>query len=365
MAPNLRVIGEVKQMDFEHFVEAASKRFGKLSASQRSGLTTIVDEATARNTFLNRLAYILATSWWETAKTMQPVREAFYISKNEEKAEAWRKKNLHYYPYYGRGYVQLTWKDNYKKVSQVYNHDFVAKPDDIMIPAYAIKILFDGMEQGWFTGKALDDYIDLIEEPDSVDLQEYVKARKIINGKDKAETIGKIALDFEKMLRDAGYGAIFLANASTPAQSKFDEHILSLGLRYFKPYEFLVKGAAHSNPASPAYGTNTDPPEALWHNIDHTAKILDELRHLLQRPIVMTSVYRSPTYNAKIGGATNSQHMKFNAIDFSVSGSPVGPVQWAAALREIRSKGMFKGGIGVYATFVHLDTRGENVDWVG
>lgn len=352
-------------MDHDGFYAAVSKSLGALNASQKAGFETILAEAASRNTYVNRLAYILATTWWETAKTMQPVREAFYISKDEANAEAWRKKNLHYYPYYGRGYVQLTWKANYQKASDRYGHDFVGHPDDVMIPDYARRILFDGMELGWFTGKALDDYIDLIDEPDSKDLAEYAGARKIINGTDKAETIAKIALVFEAALRAADYGSIFFDHASTAASNKFDEHIASLGLRYFKPYEFLVKGGANGNPASPAHGTNTDPPQALWSNIDGTARILDELRHVLQRPIVMTSVYRSPVYNAKIGGAKDSQHVQFNAIDFAVSGSPVGPIQWAAALRGMRSKGMFKGGIGVYPTFVHVDTRGENVDWAG
>ena len=53
-------------------------------------------------------AYGLATAWWETNKTMQPVREAYWLS------EAWRKPNLRYYPHYGRGYVQLTWKGDDK-----------------------------------------------------------------------------------------------------------------------------------------------------------------------------------------------------------------------------------------------------------
>lgn len=57
----------------------------------------------------SQIAYVLATVEWETAKTFKPVREAFWLS------EAWRKKNLRYYPFYGRGYVQLTWEKNYKK----------------------------------------------------------------------------------------------------------------------------------------------------------------------------------------------------------------------------------------------------------
>jgi hypothetical protein len=240
-----------------------------------------------------------------------------------------------------------------------------------MDPRYAVPIAFDGMTEGWFTGKALDDYIDEIDEPDQKDLQEYVEARRIINGTDKALTIGKIALRFEDALRQAGYASpaspssLLHASAASTTSDKFEAHIAALGLRYFKPYEFLAKGASHHNPHSPAYGLNTDPPEGLWDNIDQTAKVLDQLRHVLQRPITLSSVYRSLAYNQAIGGAGDSQHTHFRAIDFVVVGSPVGPVQWANALRDLRSSGLFRGGIGVYSTFVHVDTRGTNVDWVG
>jgi lysozyme len=57
--------------------------------------------------------------------------------------------------------------------------------------------------------------------------------------------------------------------------------------------------------------------------------------------------------------------VKFNAIDFIVRGSPVGPTEWANALRQMRSAGRFKGGIGTYPGFVHVDTRGSNADWNG
>ena len=52
-------------------------------------------------------AYVLATAYHETAHTMKPVREAFWLS------EGWRRDNLRYYPWYGRGYAQLTWRRNY------------------------------------------------------------------------------------------------------------------------------------------------------------------------------------------------------------------------------------------------------------
>lgn len=358
-------------MDRTKFLEAAKLSLGSISSRARSGFKIILDEAEKRSTTLNDLAYILATTWWETAKTMEPVREAFFVSQDFDIAEKWRKNHLWYYPYYGRGYVQLTHKANYKKAGEKLGLDFVSNPEDVCNPANAVEILFQGMADGWFTGKKLDDYIDDIDEGDNADLDEYIRARRIINGTDKAATIGALAIAFEKALKAASYTAPDVANAllagavAATNSTNFEAHIESLGLKNFKPYEFFVKGASNSNPNSPAFGLNTDPPEKIWSNIDATAKVLDELRNRLGRPIITLSVYRSPAYNSAIGGAGQSQHVEFRAIDFAVQGSPVGPMQWASALRDMRTGGFFKGGIGTYSTFVHVDTRGSNADWTG
>lgn len=164
-----------------------------------------LDYATSKNCPLDFLAYTLATVYWETAGTMLPVREAYWLS------EDWRKRNLRYYPYYGRGYVQLTWEVNYKKATDYFNKvlgikvDFVKNPDLVMDKRYSIIIMFVGSKEGWFTGKKFDDYIDGIDESDDEDLREYKNARRVINGVDKSLTIGNLALIFEKALRVGKY----------------------------------------------------------------------------------------------------------------------------------------------------------------
>jgi lysozyme len=150
--------------------------------------------------------------------------------------------------------------------------------------------------------------------------------------------------------------------AADAYDTDFANYIQSLGLKYFKPYEFLIMGHQHSNPDSPAFGLNKKPPQKLWPKIGPTARILDRARELLGAPIMTLSVYRSPEYNKKIAGATHSEHMKFTAIDFLVK-SNSGPAEWAGVLRQMRQSGLFKGGIGVYPSFVHVDTRGVNADW--
>jgi len=87
---------------------------GNLTQPQVDGMNAILDGFGKRypDGDPRWLAYYLATAKWETAGTMQPVREPFWLSEN------WRRLNLRYYPYYGRGYVQLTWKSNYQRQSQ-------------------------------------------------------------------------------------------------------------------------------------------------------------------------------------------------------------------------------------------------------
>ena len=153
-----------------------------------------------------------------------------------------------------------------------------------------------------------------------------------------------------------------MRDASGDYDTDFASYIQSLGLKYFKPYEFLIMGHQHSNPNSPAFGLNKKPPQKLWPRIGPTAHILDRARELLGAPIMTLSVYRSREYNKKIAGATHSEHMNFTAIDFQVKANS-GPAEWAGVLRQMRQSGLFKGGIGVYPSFVHVDTRGVNRDW--
>src|SRR5262245_39782274 len=83
-----------------------------LKPDQVKGLQAVLVAAQRAGWPLAFTAYALATASHETAHTMQPVREAFWLS------EDWRKANLRYHPFYGRGYVQLTWKANYERADR-------------------------------------------------------------------------------------------------------------------------------------------------------------------------------------------------------------------------------------------------------
>ncbi len=130
-----------------------------------------------------QVAYVLATTQWETAQTFKPVREAFWLS------EEWRRNNLRYYPYYGRGFVQLTWKTNYEKYSRILGADMVADPDIAMRPNVGLFILAHGFKTGAFTGRKITDYIDHGRT-------DFVRARRCINGLDRAHEIAAIAKEF-------------------------------------------------------------------------------------------------------------------------------------------------------------------------
>jgi putative chitinase len=157
---------------------------GKLTPTQVQGITIILDEWDKRKLTDPRfLAYILATTKWETAHTMQPIKE--------QGSSAYL-KSKRYYPWYGRGYVQLTWKTNYEKfrdrVMKRSTVDIIANPDNAMFPGVAAFIMFEGMLNGEFTGKKLSDYFNKNSD--------WVNARRIINGTDRAVEIAGIAKQF-------------------------------------------------------------------------------------------------------------------------------------------------------------------------
>ncbi|MEZ2604546.1 peptidoglycan-binding protein [Kluyvera intermedia] len=168
---------------------------GKLTAAQNECLTGFAAAYVFYNILGHRipvswLAYVLATTYHETAFTMQPIEEYgrgaghSYGEPDPETGQA----------YYGRGYVQLTWEENYQKAQGcVVNLNTLAcdvplvmQPDLALTPWVAAQVAINGMSQGWFTGKKLGDYLTATQT-------DYVNARRIINGTDKAQTIAAYA----------------------------------------------------------------------------------------------------------------------------------------------------------------------------
>lgn len=191
---------------------------GALTAGQVQGMNYILDMWEAKyqqRTPPTQLAYCLGTTFHETNKTMMPIHEIgnykyfmrMYDISGARPKIAKMLGNIHVgdgakYP--GRGDTQLTGLANYTKATQKLRElgllksteSLVTTPDLAMRPDLSAAILFEGMEDGWFTGVGLDDVIDPIINGD--EHADFLKARKIINGTDRAEMI-------------AGYGDKFLS----------------------------------------------------------------------------------------------------------------------------------------------------------
>jgi hypothetical protein len=183
---------------------------GKLAQSQVDGLEVILStyERDYRDgASLAQLAYVLATAFHETARTMQPIKEyggAAYLANNydvtgrnpERARRMGNDRPGDGIKYAGRGYVQLTWKNNYRTMGQLLGVDLVAFPDRAMEPVLAARIMFEGMIHGLFTGQKLADHIN----PRTTN---FVGARGTVNGTDQARKIADYAVDFFGALKAA------------------------------------------------------------------------------------------------------------------------------------------------------------------
>ncbi|GJE73213.1 hypothetical protein [Methylorubrum podarium] len=174
---------------------------GRLTASQVAGMDAILDAAPSL-LGTTSLAYALATTFHETARTMQPIEEY-----GRGKGKSYRPTG-----FWGRGFVQLTWETNYAKATARLrqlgllraDEDLVKTPNLAMRLDLAAPILFYGMVEGWFTGKKLADYF-------GGGRYEPVGARRIINGTDKDDLIAGQCGSFVDALRPAGYSVIPIA----------------------------------------------------------------------------------------------------------------------------------------------------------
>jgi uncharacterized protein YcbK (DUF882 family) len=105
-----------------------------------------------------------------------------------------------------------------------------------------------------------------------------------------------------------------------------------------------------------------DIPNNVLPNIIQLAKNLQVLRDAVGKSITITSGYRSPQHNKKIGGAKDSQHVKGLAADIKVSGMT--PKEFALVIEGLIESGKMKqGGIGIYPSWIHYDIRGTKARW--
>lgn len=139
------------------------------------------------------VVYSLATAYHETAFTFAPIREfgrdAYFNKYNAGTVIGERLGNTRPgdgLKFKGRGYVQITGRANYATFTRLLGVDLINNPDLALDPLIAYRIMSLGMRGGLFTGKSLDDYIN-------GERCDYVQARRIINGLDRAELIAEYA----------------------------------------------------------------------------------------------------------------------------------------------------------------------------
>ena len=162
---------------------------GRMSQQQVDGQNAILDLWEAQwptMTDSRWLAYMLATTFHETAMTMWPIEEYGkgaghdYGKVDPETGQA----------YYGRGFVQLTWRENYQRATELLelegSDDLVWHAERALDLEIAGDVMFAGMDGGWFTGKKLSDFF-------SAERDDPVGARIIINN-DVKKNGAKIAV---------------------------------------------------------------------------------------------------------------------------------------------------------------------------
>jgi putative chitinase len=192
------------------FAEVRKSLFDrKLAQTQIDGINAILDrwsqEAAADD--LRMLAYVLATAHHETGRVFTPIRELggeAYLRRMYDVTGArprLARANGNTTPgdgvrYAGRGFVQITWKNNYARVGEMLGIDLVNEPDKALELDTATEILVRGMTEGWFTGKKLGDYF-------AVGRADWRNARRIVNGLDRAALIAAYAQAYLAALRSA------------------------------------------------------------------------------------------------------------------------------------------------------------------
>jgi putative chitinase len=227
-------------MDRKVFFDRIRPMFAgdRLSAVQVAGLEAILDEGERRGTSVELMGYLLATPHHETGRNMAPNTENLNYTTAARIRQVWPSRfptiasakpfvrnakalaNKVYngrmgnrvgtddgWNFRGRGLPHLTGADNYRKASKATGVDLVKDPDRATELPIAVKVLFDGMLGGWFTGKSLRAYV-------SEHAVDYVNARRVVNGVDEAHKIAGYAAQYVSALKAAKYGT---ATKPTPA----------------------------------------------------------------------------------------------------------------------------------------------------
>lgn len=187
----------MRKIERKIFYDNYRLQFGRLTQTLVDRLNFLLDKLESSAFNEHECAYILATIMHETG-----YKDNMFAPITEIGSQAYL-KGKRYYPYIGRGFVQITWYENYLKFTKLLNIDLVNHPEYANEPEAAWKILEIGMTKGLFTGRKLQDYFN------SAAIAKYstyklftgyrnalgylVTPRRIINGTDVYNVIGSYA----------------------------------------------------------------------------------------------------------------------------------------------------------------------------
>lgn len=176
------------------FFDAVRKVAGPLGQVQVDIINAILEAMAGKPA--SWVAYVLATAWHEAM--FRPIEE---IGKG--RGRPYGKPGKYGQSQHGRGLVQLTWDANYEWADKALGLQgaLLADFDLALRPDIAVKILVRGMEEGAFTGKSLSDYLPGIADTQ----QQFINARRIVNGTDRASTIAGYAMNFQAGLNAGGW----------------------------------------------------------------------------------------------------------------------------------------------------------------
>jgi tape measure domain-containing protein len=207
-------------IDIDALIAGAQSKFGKALGSKQADnlrdlLKTVLKDSALnskdQDVGIKQLAYILATIKHETGNTFAAVTEK--RANAEKQPELAARQNKYFSTgFQGRGLVQITHEDNYRRLGERLGigDALVKNPELALRPDIAAQIALIGSEEGLFTGKSLDKYINGSKT-------DYVNARRVINGTDRAGKIAGEANDFLSILRASVKGGGGAGSAAATA----------------------------------------------------------------------------------------------------------------------------------------------------
>ena len=171
----------------------------RLTKAQGDAIRLICHECDQNGIVLpNQVAYVLGTVYHECRfKAIKEIRA-------KPGTTVWKMQEAYWHTgFYGRGFCQLTWEKNYLKFSPVIGIDLVKNPDAVLQPEIAAKILVIGMKRGSFTALKLDSSNRLDKYFPADGLQDWLSARKIVNGTFQADKVAHAAKVIAGLLKSA------------------------------------------------------------------------------------------------------------------------------------------------------------------